>query len=265
MMDDQDDQDDQEQDLAAALEEALAAPAATAGAHPSPEQLVAYHHDRLPPAEIEPVQEHLAQCRLCADLLLELVRFTGEEDGARPGLVDFEAEAAWRQLAPRLREEIRADSTAEISPPERRKRAPVARLAYGLAAALLISTVGLGLWAGRLRGQLDALRRPQANVPILNLEPAGFARGDDAQVVARAGRRSVLILNPTSFPAPASYRVEILAAGGARLWSGEGLLPTGAGNFNLELPGDLLTPGTYRLRLLRDGEEAAKFDLRVIP
>src|SRR5262245_29748869 len=95
-------------DLAAALDAVLATPRAGTEAHLAPERLVAYHHDRLPAGEAEAVQEHLAACRLCSDLLLELVQFSREEQeeaGAASGLADFEEVVAWRRLSPFLREE----------------------------------------------------------------------------------------------------------------------------------------------------------------
>ncbi len=45
------------------------------GSHPSPETLTAYHTGELSAAAADAVQEHLATCRHCADLLLDLPAF----------------------------------------------------------------------------------------------------------------------------------------------------------------------------------------------
>lgn len=253
-------------DFTTALRLALAERPARGGEHPLPETLVAYHHDRLPPAEADALQEHLAACRSCADLVLELAQFTAAEPtetSAGPEHADD-----WHLLAERLRREsadsspFPADAPPAVAAIERRRRRPV-RFAYALAAALAFATIGLALWVAALRGELATLREPVLNVSIVNLEPAGFTRGGEAAATAAAGERFVAILNPPSFPRDVAHRVEVLDAGGRRLWSADGLSPTEAGNFHLELTRRLLPPGEYRLRLLLGDEPVAEFTLRV--
>jgi hypothetical protein len=46
----------------------------------SVDRLLAYYHGELPEAEADPVQEHLSLCRDCADLVLAIPAFLGDED-----------------------------------------------------------------------------------------------------------------------------------------------------------------------------------------
>lgn len=231
--------------------------------HLEPEVLVAYHHDQLPAAEAEMVQEHLAACRDCADLLLELVRFGSakEQPEAAPGVADFELEADWRALRARLE-----PPPSPVAAPSQRQTATSPRWPYALAAGLLLACLGLGGWVTVLQHQLAALRQPQANLQILNLEVAAAQRGEDEPVIVRGtGESVVLILNPPG-PAPAvAHRAEVFNAEGRLVASVGGLLPAEPGNFNLGLPRSLLPPGYYQIRLLQGSTPVAEFDLEVAP
>jgi len=74
--------------------------------HLSPELLVAYHHDRLPPEEIDAAQEHLAACRPCADLLLELARFGDDTGDEETEVADLAAAGDEQILAHRLADKL---------------------------------------------------------------------------------------------------------------------------------------------------------------
>lgn len=99
--------DDHPPELSARLRAALDDLAAQGGEHPSSERLAAYHHDRLEGPEAERVQEHVAGCRHCSDLLLELARFE-----PAPVSEDAQEAAAWRELRERLREDHAATGAA---------------------------------------------------------------------------------------------------------------------------------------------------------
>ena len=251
--------------------QALAAASDAGGegeAHLTPAVLVAYRHDRLDAGQDDAVQDHLARCRACSDLLLELAEFSrvgadaaGEADEVA---ADADEEALWNRFVDRLRAEAAAPAPPPPGPP-RRRTAPPARWTTALAAGFLASTVGLGTWVAVQHQQLAALRRPRVNVPIVNLVPAGYTRGDAPPAAVRAGRSVVLILNPPSFPIAGAYRVEVLAADGRRLWAGAGITPTAAGNFYLELPPEFLPPGEVQIRLLRGDDEVAEFPLQINP
>lgn len=260
--------DEKSPDLETALDEVLEAGAA-AGGHATPDLLVAYHHEALSPEEADRVQEHLAACRSCADLLLELVRFSedSEEDEAHAGsegVVDLEAEADWRALRSRIAGSEAPDA-ARTSYAERRQRSRPRYQAFGLAASLFLSVV-LGFWVAVLRQELRALREPQVNVAIVNLYTEEYHRGDpDEGTVPGDAERFVAILTlPSDFRSSVEHRVEILTADGRHVWSGLGQ-PTRAGTFHLELSRRLLAPGEYRIRVLEADKPVAEFDLRLDP
>ncbi|HEX2252001.1 MAG TPA: hypothetical protein VHQ65_01880, partial [Thermoanaerobaculia bacterium] len=134
--------------------------------------------------------------------------------------------------------------------------------ASGAAAAGLVACLALGLWVAALRSEVAELRRPQADVPILNLEPVGYTRGEPEVVTVGPGERFVVLLNPPSFPHAVEHRVEILDSDGGRVWAGS-VRPSEAGNFHLGLSRSFLPPGAYRIRI-HDGTAEATFDL-VVP
>ena len=233
--------------------------------HVTPEALVAYHHDRLPPAEADAVQEHLAACRSCADLVLELVSFADGTDAEGAAVEDEvgdpEAEADWQALRSRLVEPETPTSIREGAAREFPRRT-TPYLAYALAASLLLAA-GLGAWIAVLQGELSAARQPQA-LSIVSLYPDGFTRGDAAESTVRGGGdRFVVILTASPFPAAVEHRVEILDADGRSIWSGKGLRPTEQGTFPLELSRRLLEPGEYRIRLLAGDAPVNEFELHV--
>lgn len=69
-----------------------------AGEHPSAERLVAYRAGELTAAEQEAMRDHLALCRECTDILLDLA---GESRGPDP-----ERDAAWEKVLPGLRRHL---------------------------------------------------------------------------------------------------------------------------------------------------------------
>lgn len=70
-------------------------------AHPSPETLTAYHAGELTFAAAEDVREHLAVCRHCARLLLDLPAFLEAPAGDREGREDA-TDASWQAIRERL-------------------------------------------------------------------------------------------------------------------------------------------------------------------
>ena len=230
--------------------------------HPPVEELAAYHHGQMAPARGEEIREHLALCPECSDLLLELEAFEADPapGAAQVGVVDFEEAAAWRHLSDRLQAAGEPVTAPAAAPPRRRRAAPA--WAPALAAAALVACVGLGLGVAALRTEVAELRRPQGDVPIVNLEPAGYTRSEPETVSVGPGERFVVLLNPPSFPHPIEHRVEILDGGGRRVWAGS-VRPTEAGNFHLGLSRSFLPPGAYRIRL-HGGTAESSYDL-VVP
>jgi hypothetical protein len=257
-----------------ALEPALRAEAArerrTLGEHLSPEHLAAYHAGELTAAEDETVRDHLALCRECAEMLLDLVKF--EEftpAGETSGLTDGEVEAAWQRIEGRLD----PPEKKSVEHVESRPRAPVLplrsseyevvqvrrqlRRLYALAACLLIGVVSVGFWGGRLQQKQNVLQQKQ-NVPRPNVVIADAvsdkdrSRGQEQEgVVTPPGDdQFVLVLHPvpdeqTAFP---EYGVEIRKAGASESLFGRlgGVVLTN-GAYTLRLPGNRFRPGTYQV------------------
>lgn len=115
--------------------------------HPTPEKLSAYQANELSPEEDGAIQEHLVQCALCTELLLDLQRFLEPpaEDLPQEGVTDFEAAAEWRELRGRMGT---ASKTAQ-------KRQPALKTLYQIAAVLAILAVGVavGSYHSRLQSQ----------------------------------------------------------------------------------------------------------------
>jgi hypothetical protein len=109
-----------------------------------------------------------------------------------------------------------------------------------IAATLLVSTVGLGIWDVRLQEERN---RPVANVPSLILELAPRALGEETVAVA-PGKPLRVVLTPAE-DCPV-YQAEIEPPGRER-WTLAGLKKDASGNLTLQLPRP--EPGSYRLRL----------------
>ncbi len=125
--------------------------------HATPRELTAYHEGSLPTEAEARVRQHLALCRHCSDLLLDLAGFaTLAPPAGVPELTDAEVEEDWQALKAKLaaeRREVEEQAAAVLpfrapvtapSPeaPSRRK----ARL-WAQAAALVVAG-GLGLLCG---------------------------------------------------------------------------------------------------------------------
>jgi len=219
------------------------------GRHPPPERIAAYHERRLSPGEADEVRAHLAACPDCTAELLELAALFDEpddqddqEDQDDPGseLSRADLDAAWRRQRSRL------FPREKVTP---LRRAWTAAASLGLAAALL-AIVALAQWR-----TITRLSQPQANPPLVNLEPAGAARqGLPAAPelrLAPEARRVWVILNPVAELDAPGYDVEVIAPDGRTVLRFENLRSSEAGNFRLEIPGSALQDGDSRILLTR--------------
>jgi hypothetical protein len=233
---------DWDRDLRVEIEE-LAAGDRQAGPHLEPDELAAYHAGELAANDAERALGHLVACPECTGLLLDLNALMEPKPDAAPAVSDHGKAAVWRNL----REEI---GHPEIG---RRRSSPPFWLS-AIAAALLVSTVGLSVWVANLRRTVDELSRPQINAPVLDLYE-GTVRGGESiapgLAVPPGARFFTLILNPAGRRRFERYRVEIVPAqGGAAAWSGQDLAPNAYGSFSLIVPRRALGAGDYRVRLL---------------
>ncbi|MES1240043.1 MAG: zf-HC2 domain-containing protein [Acidobacteriota bacterium] len=123
----------------------------TSAEHSTPGELAAYHEGTLPPQDQERVREHLAHCRLCSDLLLDLAGFADlAPPPGVPELTDAEVEEDWQALRARIREREPAPVVPFPAPAPPapapvilpRKRRPW----RSVAAALVAVAAGWGAW-----------------------------------------------------------------------------------------------------------------------
>jgi hypothetical protein len=216
--------DDREALIAALAEEARSG----AREEPEPEELLDYLAGRLSPEDEQRLDRHLLTSPDTARALLDLADFEAAEAeaGARPP--DVAVHAGWRDLERRL-------PAARPWP----HRLP-AVLLPGIAAALLVTTVGFGSRVWKLEGEL---RRPIPNVASHELSSASRAGREQAFPV-QAGEPLLLVLDPRASCAGYEAQVEGPGPGNPRTVS---LKEDEEGYLTLMLQRP--EPGPYRLRL----------------
>lgn len=201
--------------------------------HPAPEKLSAYQAEELPAAEDDAIQEHLANCGVCAEALLDLQRFldSAPEGRSSKGVADFEAAAEWRELRGKVRE-VRLRKSL--------------RAFQALAAVLGILFVGLSVYEIHIHGRSSALLA----MPEKTLD---FSEKRGGQSV-REGARLPIALKlffEADYP---RYKLEIQTTQGRLLYSHE-YTKLDLDRSALPVPDGFLAPGNYTVRLfgLADG------------
>jgi len=196
-----------------------------AAGEPEPEELLDYLAGRLSPEDEERLGRQLAASPEAARALLDLedLEAAGAAAGTRPA--ELAARAGWRDLRERL------------PTPWFRRLPPILS---SVAAALLVTTVGLVVWGLR---QQEEMRRPIANVKSLDLVSGSRAAGEET-VALPAGGALRLVLRPAE--RCAHYDAEVEGPEGRDRWPVPGLEPDDQGNLTLQLRAE---PGSYGLRL----------------
>jgi hypothetical protein len=237
--------------------------------HPSPQELVDYHFGVLPAEEADALQEHLAFCRECSQVVLDMVAFSRPPEGepARPA-VDLDRE--WDRLQARLEPRV-PRPVGRVPPPY-----PPRKLPWALAAAALISVLGFLGWNLNLRNSLEEARLPSADIAMANLLPErpGAERATEApaKVEIRPEQRKVfLLLNLGDLREFPEYRMELadpMDPERSVLWGESGVPRQEDGTFLLEIPADMLEARPYEVRLSgrRDGESVplARYSFEVV-
>ncbi|MBW8879576.1 MAG: zf-HC2 domain-containing protein [Acidobacteria bacterium] len=227
--------------------------------HPAPEKLSAYLANELSPEEDDALQEHLTQCTLCSDLLLDLQRFLDppSEDRPREGVADFETAAEWRELRKKLRTQ---------APPAVRKRSLLHRIsgARVLAAVLAFVFVGAAYWIMVLERRLSSPRAVQ----ITTIEALGSKKGAPGAAEPTAFRLgSAVGFDTHSEHLYLKYRLNFRDKDGRIQQTIEAKEDEG-GMIGVLLPKGSLDPGLYHVEVL--GLEGAtsnpirEFDIRIL-
>lgn len=200
----------------------------TDGPEPEPEKLLDFLAGRLDPKEEERLSRYLLANPEASRALLDLedLEAAGANAGKQPGErpADLAAVAGWRDFERRL----------PAAAPSRFQR--FQRLLPSIAAALLVTTIGLVVWGLRLQGEL---RRPVANLPSLELSES---RSNDELTVPSGEVR--LVLRPDERCPVYEAELEGPAAGDRQAIPG--LLRDEGGVVSLLLR---LDPGPYHLHL----------------
>lgn len=247
--------------------------------HPPARQLSRYALGELAAREVERLRDHLAQCRACSQLVLDLEALNESE----VGVTAAEAEA-WSERRPAVWEALRAalpegdaarpeHDTAWPMPdtagaPRREASASAGRFSLPALAAIVLLSVGLGSLSTILLQGRDGTRpvagtglaAPQLFVPSVDLFPPGFSRSGAPPAVRIPAGADIFTVNlhlddAGHYP---DYRLRILDRGGRELWAGEGLRQTATGSFSVALPRSQLPAGFFRLQVWGLGEGTAE-------
>lgn len=216
---------DREALIAALSEEARSA----GGEPPEPEELLAYLEGRLSPEEEQRLDRHLVASPDAARALLDLADFEAAEAAAGSQTPDVAVHAGWRDFERNL---------PDAKPRSRRG----SWLLPGIAAAWLVTTVGLGSWVWKLQGELH---RPIANAPTLELLTSTSRAGEEETIKIPAGAPLLLVRDPDE-NCPV-YEAEVEGPGPGDRETIPGLKEDETGYLTpmLQRP----EPGSYRLRL----------------
>jgi anti-sigma factor RsiW len=214
-------------------------------AHPELEELIDYYHEKLDSTAASRVRAHLADCRECTALVLDLEDFVQAESS--PPMPEEIREA--RLVARAVTWEARVEKL---------------RKASLMAASLFLAVsvpLGIYFWGhGKQETSEVASLTPEVNLPLLSLYPRSALRGArENRLEIPAGTRWFhVVLTTDDLPPAADYQLVIVNAAGREVLSLDGLRPTPVGTFSIGLPAARVPDGTYELHLLRrtDGKKA---------
>jgi hypothetical protein len=240
------------------------------GGHPSPETLTAYYSGELAlPAE-EELQEHLAVCPHCTQLLLDLPAFL-EPPASHIESLDTAADASWQEIRKRL-----------PGPPENAGKRSGAVPAWKagprrglqlLAAAVLLAAIAVPLWIIGRR-----LSSPPSPPALAELFPSEGKRGLPEPplppfIVHAEAASTALLVHLASEQPGLRFRVELRAIPAPGVPAGRPIvLPVAKAldsrTLLLLLARRQLPPGQYQLRVLDTEQPSAEalgdYTLRVV-
>jgi hypothetical protein len=236
--------DDEKPPLDAALRHLAEQQRRSLTGHPTPQELAAYHAGELPPEAEARVLDHLAICRECSDLLLDISGFADLKPPAGvPELTDAQVEQDWQALRAKMRVgEGRKERTAEVVPI--RPMGPAARPARWTSlllpvAASLLAVIGFsfGLYQSV---QVSRLSRPRV-VPVIS--SADVERGETIPRVS-SQNGGVIYLEPGPEKEYPRYEAELI--GGEEVLA---RFPIGPIDGSASIMVPPLEPGSYHIRL----------------
>lgn len=218
--------------------------------HPDPAALLAFQAGELPTAEATAIEEHVAFCRACAELLRDLPVLGEAPPSPTP---KPELDAAWARFRAgqdEPRETAGRGNVVAFEKPPARTSMP----SWLAAAASIFVALGLGWFLGRQTASGPAVNsEPRVNAPRTSLFPQGVDRADTSEphpVVLDPDRGgATLVLNPDgAFPA-GDYTLRVVDEAGGNRWQSAPVSPSPRGEFTLDLPADFLPRGRYSIEL----------------
>jgi hypothetical protein len=221
-----------------------------ADAHPTVEEIIAYHAGELTAERHQALQQHLLLCRDCPDLILALDGFAKLPEGeveAAPAGMDSAWEAVRHQLAT---EGWFAGGRGKVVRPWRTLLPPRTLL----AAAALVVVASLGFFLLRNDRPLHIVEQPPPGSPQWELAPA-VRGGEPVRTIGNPGSAGgfTLAVSPEGRWSSPEYQVELLGPEGRRLWNDPWRPRSPSTPFYLEVPRGSLPAGEYLLRLAGRG------------
>lgn len=220
--------------------------------HPTPQELASYHAGELPPEAEARLREHLAICRECSDLLLDLAGFaTLTPPQGVPELTDDEVEQDWQALRARMGEVgAERQKPAEVVPI--RPVASPTRPGWLPVAASLLAVLGFSF------GIYQTVRLERALQPNLVrlIDPGLAVRGDELVQSFSVRQAGVVHLRPDPDVERdyGSYEAEI--ANGDEVVARLPVATIEEEDPFVLIPPGFLEPGTYQAYLYGiDGEQ----------
>lgn len=251
---------DEKTSLTAALRHLAEQERRTPSEHATPGDLAAYHEGTLSEPVEARVREHLAHCKLCSDLLLDLAGFADlAPPPGIPELTDAEVEEDWQKLRRKLGTgavEEAAEPPVKVMPfrpPEPEPvRIPPRRFPWKYAAAAVLATA-VGFSALTLI--------PTQKLPPKHLHEGSTSRGQESSPRDSALSRQPLVFHyyPESY---SRYEGRILR-GSNVIWQTPEVVRTSNPSSNdwevtFEVSEGTLEPGRYRANLYGLGQGPPK-------
>jgi hypothetical protein len=238
---------DEKTSLTAALRHLAEQERRTPSEHATPGELTAYHEGTLPPPVEARVREHLAHCKLCSDLLLDLAGFADlAPPPGVPELTDAEVDEDWQAL----RERMRGKAAAAVVPfpapvAQTPARSPRKRLPWRYAAAAAIVAVAVGLSSWRLASNSGPLKSFDQGQTVRGSE----SPGEHMSVNQPA---EFTFYPPESYP---QYEGRILREDGQEVWKTSDVKqiaapPPADRMVSFRISDNVLEPGSYQAVLL---------------
>lgn len=252
-------QDDEKPPLDAALRHLAEQKRRALTSHPTPQELAAYHAGELPPEAEARILDHLSICPECSDLLLDLSGFADlKPPEGVPELTDAQVEQDWQKLRAKMGQREPERAPAPVVPirptakPERSFWLPIA------ASLLAVAGFSFGMYQSIQVGKLSRQLQQPSLAEIFDAQEQTRSGNEGETVERMSSQTGVFIPLYAPFEDPIS-RVEIRNEMDIVLWNLDSPEKNAVG---LNVPGELLKPGTYRIVLY--GSEGSESEIPLV-